>query len=208
MRAPLMWALAAVLSATLWLGQRDDDAGVEPVRRTDRPSDQRPAQAPGAQSEGRPAHRVAEAGSRAAAPPTEAAHLLSAVARWQQRSTSLPAVTLAAASVSAWRGVAPPPPPAPVAEAQPPPQAPAFPHRWLGRYQDAVAAPPPDMVAAASSQGAVRPRQRAIIAGPVSTWVVAEGELIEGQWRVDRIEDRSLRLTYLPLMQQQTLTMR
>jgi hypothetical protein len=69
--------------------------------------------------------------------------------------------------------------------------APAFPHRWLGRMNDEAPA-----------------LNRAIVAGPQSTWVVREGDVIEGQWRVDKIQDRSMQLTYLPLQQSQTVTMR
>ena len=53
-----------------------------------------------------------------------------------------------------------------------------------------------------------RPIQRAVLAGPVATWVVKEGDVIEGQWRVDSIQDRTMRLTYLPLQQSQTVSMK
>ncbi len=209
MRQPLMWALAAVLGVTLWLAnQSDDDRAVEPVRRESRapagPAERRPEDERASSAQPRSARSAAGAGARVGAGHGDEVRLLQAVARWQQRHAGTPSGPERLPG-SAWRGVAPPPPP-PVSEAPPPPQAPPFPHRWLGRYQDAQAGPQPE--APASSPLPARMRQRAIIAGPVSTWVVAEGELIEGQWRVDRIDERSLRLTYLPLMQQQTLTMR
>lgn len=95
----------------------------------------------------------------------------------------------------AWASMqAPPPPPvraaAPAQDLEPPPpMAPRFPHAWVGRFDDEDA-------------------QRAVLAGPQSTWVVRVGDVIEGQWRIDRIQDRSMSLTYLPLQQQQTLAMR
>lgn len=199
MRQPLMWGLAVVLGLTLWLSTQDDDAAVpagrqrEPVaaRGAGRPA--APRAEPAAE---RPGHGGAVAAARgASAPPGDDARLLAAVVRWQQRVASGPAPGKPPGN--AWRAVVPPPPPPPPETAPAPPQAPPFPHRWIGRFEDTV-----------NAASAPRARQRAIVAGPVSTWVVSEGELIEGQWRVDRIEDRTLRLTYLPLMQTQTTTMR
>ena len=82
--------------------------------------------------------------------------------------------------------------------------APRFPHAWVGRFND-------ESVAAAASGAsgvAAQPVQRAILNGPETTWVVRAGDVIEGQWRVDRIQDRTMSLTYLPLKQQQTVVMR
>jgi hypothetical protein len=108
--------------------------------------------------------------------------------------------------------------------------APPFTYKWLGRINDEQATVPttptptptprlaasdpaasaPTQVLAAASAPVVRPAravQRAVIAGPRSTWVVREGDVIEGQWRVDSIQDRSMSLTYLPLQQAQTIAM-
>lgn len=205
MRQPLMWVLAVVLGLTLWLSMQDDDAALPAARQRDPAAargDGRPP-APGAEpavdrpSNERPApDRARAAAGTASAPSADDARLLAAVVRWQHRvAASGPAPGQTPGS--AWRAVVPPPPPPPPETAPPPPQAPPFPHRWIGRFEDTV-----------NAASAPRARQRAIVAGPVSTWVVSEGELIEGQWRVDRIEDRTLRLTYLPLMQAQTTTMR
>ncbi|HEX5373593.1 MAG TPA: hypothetical protein VFW84_12750 [Aquabacterium sp.] len=76
--------------------------------------------------------------------------------------------------------VAPPPPPPP-----PPPMAPPFPHTWIGRYDDDV--------------------PRAVVAGSARTWVVQSGDVIDSQWRVDAVNAREMRLTYLPLQQSQTV---
>jgi len=97
------------------------------------------------------------------------------------------------ASPQAWDSVLPPPPPVVKAsvEAPPPPVAPPFPHQWLGRFNDETP-----------------PVPRAVVSGPQSTWVVRAGDVIEGQWRVDRIQDRTMTLTYLPLQQVQTIAMK
>jgi hypothetical protein len=71
-----------------------------------------------------------------------------------------------------------------VDRAQEAPKAPRFPHAWVGRFNDMV-----------------------VVAGPQSTWVLAEGQVIEGQWRVDQIRDRQMQLTYLPFQQVQTVAM-
>lgn len=71
----------------------------------------------------------------------------------------------------------------------PPPMAPRFPHAWVGRFNDEAV-------------------NRAVLSGPQSTWVVRAGDVLEGQWRVDAIQDRRMTLTYLPLNQQQTVGMK
>ena len=76
--------------------------------------------------------------------------LVSGVTRWQERAALAP--SLPSRWDSPWASQRPPPPPVPVAVevAPPPPMAPAFPHAWAGRFND-----------------------RAIVAGPTTTWVVA-----------------------------------
>jgi hypothetical protein len=152
MRQPLMWGLAVVLGLTLWLSTQDDDAAV-PAGRQREPV--------AARGEGRPAAPRAEPVAERSA---DDARLLAAVVRWQQRVASGPAPGKPPGN--AWRAVVPPPPPE---TAPAPPQAPPFPHRWIGRFDDTV-----------NGASAPRARQRAIVAGPVSTWLVSEGELIEG----------------------------
>lgn len=68
--------------------------------------------------------------------------------------------------------------PLPVPE-PPPPAAPPAPYRYTGRItQDGL--------------------RRALLIGPQGTVVVAEQEALSGQWRVDRIADDALQLTWLP----------
>jgi len=78
--------------------------------------------------------------------------------------------------------------------------APRFPHAWVGRFNDEASPGAASQPAPATA--------RAILAGPSSTWVVAVGDVIEGQWRVDQIQERQMRLTYLPLQQSQTVAMK
>ena len=66
--------------------------------------------------------------------------------------------------------------------------APAFPYAWVGRFVDEA--------------------PRAVIVGPNRTWVLAPGEVIEGQWRVGAIAERQLTVTYLPLNQDQSVALK
>lgn len=104
---------------------------------------------------------------------------------------------LSAQGRKAWASALPPPPPPPKPLPPPPPQAPPFPYQFVGRWQDD--APSPGASAAASTS--------AIVAGPLTTWVVKTGDVIEGQWRVEAIEGSQLRVLYLPLSQSQTVDM-
>lgn len=109
------------------------------------------------------------------------------VAQWQSRQALVP---WAPGLASPWASQQPPPPPpAPVVAAEPPPpMAPPFPHAWVGRFQDDTA--------------------RAIVASQDRTWVLTVGDVIDGQWRVDQIQERQMSLTYLPLRQSQTVAMK
>lgn len=83
---------------------------------------------------------------------------------------------------------APPRPAAPASApvATPAPAAPAAPFRYTGRI----------------TEGGQR---RALLISPLGTLVVAEKESLDGQWRVDRISDDALLLTWLPGNQPQRL---
>ncbi|MEN9451165.1 MAG: hypothetical protein RLZZ369_224 [Pseudomonadota bacterium] len=127
----------------------------------------------------RPAPR-APAPSVAAQVPSD---LPRAVVAWRQRE---PIGLKDDSQLKAWGPSLPPPPVivSKVDRAQEAPKAPRFPHAWVGRFNDMV-----------------------VVAGPQSTWVLAEGQVIEGQWRVDQIRDRQMQLTYLPFQQVQTVAM-
>lgn len=180
---PILWvALAAALAATAYVSMQEGDE-VEAVTRgsaADAPD-------PGGARDGRrtaPASRQtpsAEADLQA----RSKVHLVQSVSLWQAR---LQPSTPVRALSTAWSSQQPPPPPPEPVLAPPPPRAPAFPHAWVGRYID--------------------DQPRAIINGPTTTWVVKAGDVIEGQWRVDRIQDRQLQLTYLPLQQTLSVAMK
>lgn len=212
MNRKLMAGLAAVLAAALYLSTQPEDDLLAPGK------DGAPrAHAQGPQSHGGPDEdaapatprdglRVPErqadrAAQKADLAPWVGQALLSGVTRWQARPSEVLAPAPGRSALLAWGGNSPPPqPPPPLAHAEPPPPpppvAPRFPHAWVGRFND-------EPVAAAASGVS-----RAVLSGPQTTWVVRAGDVIEGQWRIDRIQDRSLSLTYLPLQQQQTVTMK
>lgn len=85
----------------------------------------------------------------------------------------------------------PPPPPPPVVVA---PAAPPLPFRFLGRVADA-----PDASGAAQGPPAV------FLTAGQEVLRVKAGDTLLGQYRVDAIEPQAVRLTYLPLNQQQSL---
>ena len=211
MRTPLKIALAVAVLGAGWAATQQDDGvelavsdkrGASSGKRAAATDD--PHGAPRPNATVAPATRRAAQASAAAAPWTDAA-LSEGVRAWRLRVSDAevlpPARPMTTSSPSAWASMAPPPPP-PVKEAPPPPppppMAPRFPHAWIGRVNDETA----------SAASAPRPIQRAVLAGPVSTWVVKDGDVIDGQWRVDRIQDRTMRLTYLPLQQSQTVSMK
>lgn len=203
MKPPLLIALALVLGATLWLQQGEGDCADSGVELAERTAARQPAEATAGRQPGGRTSPAAERAPAAAASPAQDAgqRLVQAVnAReaWRHQEQVLPpSRAMTSAAPSAWTAVQPPPPPAPrpTRQAAAAPVAPPFPHQWVGRFDD--------------EDAAGRPRvRRAVISGPVSTWVAREGDVIEGQWRVDQIQDRLMRLTFLPLQQSQTVAMK
>ncbi|RZL11474.1 MAG: hypothetical protein EOP40_02460 [Rubrivivax sp.] len=159
------------------------------------PRERRGASAPGPQ--GAPGDRPRAATASAGADRTTAGtqvqdrrNLLAALTAWQASRTQRALPAPDALSRQAWASQQPPlPPPAPAEPTEPAePVAPPFPYAWVGRYLD--------------------PRPRAIIAGPTGAWVKASGDVLEGQWRIDAIDERHMTLTYLPLGQSQTVAMK
>lgn len=207
MRPPLLIALAVALGATLWLQQGEDTGGVEIAERrgASRP---KPADQMEGRSEGKP---HADASTRRAGrgdadhgsrkdPDAAGAWLVDRVQAWRALRAEVdslpPARAMTPAAPSAWAAALPPPPaPKPERSVDVAPVAPPFPHQWVGRFDDEASA-------------GSKPLRRAVISGPVSTWVAREGDVIEGQWRIDQIQDRLMRLTYLPLQQSQTVAMK
>lgn len=199
MRKSMWGALIAVLAIAGWMStQQGDDDLVAPGKSGRQKSGEARAGQAGARG---------AAGTKAVArsdvPATDswvARNLIAGVQAWQQRAGLQP---LDKGVPLAWASNAPPPPPPPppeVAPPPPPPMAPPFPHRWVGRFNDEPAP-------AASGATAGPAVQRAVVAGPLTTWVVKAGDVIEGQWRIDQIQDRQMRLTYLPLKQSLSISM-
>ena len=86
----------------------------------------------------------------------------------------------------------PPPPPAPKQVAAPPqppaaPVAPPFPYQLIGRLVEGDQA-------------------LALLAGPQRSLAVKAGDVVDGQWRVDQVNERGLSLTWLPAELIQTIS--
>lgn len=202
MRKSMWGALIVVVAVTGWMStQQGDDELVAPGKAGRKGA----AQA----SPGRAGVRTTastKAAARSDLPAADswvARNLIAGVQAWQQRAGLN---SMDKGTPLAWASNAPPPPPPPppeVAPPPPPPMAPPFPHRWVGRFNDE-----PVLVASGASGASTGTGlQRAVLAGPVSTWVVKAGDVIEGQWRIDQIQDRQMRLTYLPLKQSLSISM-
>lgn len=95
-----------------------------------------------------------------------------------------------AAQLAAWSAPPPPPPPpAPPPAAAQAPVAPPFPYQLIGRLE----------------QGGV---SQALLAGASRSLSAKPGDVIDGQWRVERVEATGLVLTWLPGKQSQTINFR
>ena len=198
MRKPLLIGLAGVLGLTLWLSSQDEgDGEIEVLTRQGAPAAAPPpadAALSPPEAASAPVGRARQPGQAASTDGWIRQAMLEGVQGWRRRRTEAAALPperpMTSSAPSAWASQQPPPPP-------PPPKgasasalmAPRFPHNWVGRVND-------DAV------------QRAVLTGAVNTWVVRAGDVIEGQWRIDRIQERTMTLTYLPLAQSQTVSMK
>jgi hypothetical protein len=200
MNKGLLIALAVVGAATAYLQTQgsDDDLVAKPgngrgerrEQRESRPHDGDAAR----QAGGRPQAGERAQPKSAAVAPWAADALVQGAQAWQARARE-DAVQAAwsGGAASAWSAATPPPPPVlrpptpteVVVVAPPVPTAPRFPHPWVGRFNDG-----------------------AVLSGPDTTWVVRPGDVIEGQWRVDRVDERRMSLTFLPLNLTQQVVMR
>jgi hypothetical protein len=215
MNRKLMAALGVVLVATAYLQlQGDDELLAKPEQgaasgkshrdgRTEARAEGQTASRPDARgASGTPSAQSQRnaAISDSALAPWVADALVRGARAWQGRSRASSAEPegsryglMASTSASAWSAALPPPapvirPPVPtdtVVVAPSAPTAPRFPHQWVGRFN-----------------------QGAVLSGADATWVVQAGDVIEGQWRVDRVEEHRMSLTYLPLNLTQQVVMR
>lgn len=183
---PALWmALVATAAATVFLSTQES-ADIEPVVRG--PADGRST----------PPSSVRPLAGNTDKVTAQLAQLGQALQGWAGRKQGAAlnaepsaAVALRTGDMAAWSSQQPPPPPPPPPykpPPPPPPMAPPFSHAWVGRYVDNV--------------------DRAVIAGASQTWVVKVGDVIDGQWRVDAIGERQMTLTFLPLKQTQTVSMK
>lgn len=177
-------ALALTLAATLWLalGDEADNNAAQPVAGNSR--------APVLTASSSRSATAAGLSKTTAGTKTDAAAPLdwAPVARpaWAQPPAD------DAAQFAAWSP--PPPPPAPPVVAPPPPppaapQAPPFPYQLIGRLVEGNQA-------------------QILLAGPNRTLAVRVGDVVDGQWRVDQINEGGLNLTWLPAKLNQTLGFR
>lgn len=123
--------------------------------------------------------------------PAPAAHEASVVALVPREALVPPAVASAAAAATprdpfSSRSWNPPPAPPPPAPPPPPPSAPPLPFAFAGKKLEGGT-------------------WEVYLTRGDSTFIVREGEVLAGSWRVDRAAPPLLTLTYLPLGQVQTL---
>lgn len=197
---PIMWAaLLASLAATAYVATQEGDE-VEVVNKGGQADARRSSRTPAPRATPNLAPTPAATGkaAEAALRTRQSDQLMAAVAQLQtealraaQAPTGLPRPSTAAAVHSPWGSQLPPPPPPPPPAPPPPPMepvAPPFPHAWVGRYVDDA--------------------PRAVIAGANTTWVLKVGDVVDGVWRIDTIQERQLGVTYLPLKQARSVTMK
>ncbi len=208
MNRKLMAALGMVLVATAYLQlQGDDELLAKPEQgaasgkshrdgRTSGRTDPLPQARGASVTSSAQSNRNAVASGDAALAPWVADALIRGARAWQGRtraSSAEPELSRYGPMASSWSAALPPPapvirPPVPtdtVVVAPSAPAAPRFPHQWVGRFN-----------------------QGAVLSGADATWVVQAGDVIEGQWRVDRVEEHRMSLTYLPLNLPQQVVMR
>jgi hypothetical protein len=100
-----------------------------------------------------------------------------------------PWAEVAVEQLAAWQPAPPPPPPpapapAPVAaEPPPPPVAPPPPYQMIGRVVEGEGAAAAEV---------------ALLSGPNRALSVKRGDVIDGQWRVERVTPAGVALTWLP----------
>ena len=183
MNPRLLTVLAVVLALSAWLQwQSADDAEADETSLLPAPGQRAPRMNPGVSAQGGDAREGLKAAQQT---------LVQYVGRTPATASPGQAPT--------WLMAEPPPPPPPPRQvarlAPPPPMAPRFPHTWVGRLDDEPVAGAPAV-------------QRAVLQSPQGVWVVRPGDVIESTWRVERIQARVMQLTYLPLGQAQTVSLR
>jgi hypothetical protein len=176
------WIYTPLLGLGLWLAlfgdktPADDVAAVAPSRANAAPASTKPPPEPATQPA--PAGRTAD--------PTGDT-LLTLV----PRDAQVPAPSASDASTPvrdpfSARSWTPPPPP-PVAGPAPAPVAPPLPYTFLGKKQEGDA-------------------WEVYLGRAEQTFIAREGQVLEGNYRIDKVQPPQLQLTYLPLGEVQTLS--
>jgi hypothetical protein len=179
----LYGALAATLLVTAWLALQpaaEPEPAVALPTRPASPDRSAVARAPTPSAAGpsRPGAAGTESPltTRPAEPPASSAEV-------RTRSAWGP---LSSESLAAWSPPEPPPPPtkpvnAPVGPPPPPPKppTPAFPYKWIGQLID--------------SSGPI-----ALLDSPQRSTGARAGDVLDGRWRIDKVTDGQIDLTWLP----------
>nr|WP_316641419.1 hypothetical protein [uncultured Roseateles sp.] len=141
---------------------------------------------------------VATAGTRREAVSRADARAVAASAPATQAASTWP-IRLVAEPREAWPAPAdplfaawsppppPPPPPAPPPPPPPPPRAPNFPYQLMGRMEEGGVA-------------------QALLSGPLRSFGVRAGDVVDGQWRVEQVSATGVKLVWIPGGLPQTLS--
>ena len=80
----------------------------------------------------------------------------------------------------------------------------AFPFQWVGLWtQPASGSDNPE----SQAKKQATPQPIAVIAGPHSTWMVKQGDLLDEDWKIASISATQLQVIYLPSMARETISM-
>ena len=168
-RLVLTTGLVATLALTAWAAWQDDAAPADAVAGV-------------APARSRPAGGGVPTASAAPLAPTAASGVASAAPEAAASAARAPWPELADAARNAW-GPPPPPPPPPaapvVATAPAPPPVPKFPFRWIGRLIDGNTT-------------------FVLLASDERSFGARAGEVVASEWRIERITDQRLDVTWLP----------
>lgn len=80
----------------------------------------------------------------------------------------------------------------------------AFPFQWVGLWTQPASGS--DSTESVANKQA-KPQPVAVIAGPHSTWMVKQGDLLDEDWKIASISATQLQVIYLPSMAHETISM-
>ncbi len=204
-RMALWGALALTLATSAglawWAPEEDGDT----VLASARPRSGPPPNAPAATAAtGVPAHASPDQPSvRQTSSPPAASLPAQPTAETPAAPARSPWPAAPAAALAAWGQAPAAPPPAPTpAAAEGPPPVPKFPYSFIGRLDDGAEP------TSASTTGTAAIASTVLLGGTQRSLGVRVGDVLDGQWRVDRITRSALHLTWLPTGQATQLSLR